>query len=175
MASKFRANPIYIQKQICLHAICDLEFVFKTNAQLGLGCRGYSKFLQIGPAHLEAFTLGYLLVQCWTCDRSIGSSNPRWSGESIFFSRALNADSYSVSIPLQWHIKVPGHFDKSADGRLHLNTHTPLTQWSQSGLTMLLSRHRVGTYMDTNSHATCQRTLGHSHLSSLSYCGLILA
>ena len=37
------------------------------------------------------------------------------------------------------------HFAKSAGGRVHLNTHTPLTQWSLSGLTML-SKHSVGTY-----------------------------
>ena len=31
-------------------------------------------------------------------------------------------------------------------GRLHLNTHIPLTQRSRSGLTMPLSRHSAGTY-----------------------------
>ena len=41
-----------------------------------------------------------------------------------------------------WHVKDPGHSAKSAGGRLHLNTHTPLTQPSQSGP---LSRHSVGT------------------------------
>ena len=61
------------------------------------------------------------------------------------------------------------------DGRLHLNTHTPLTQRSRSGLTMLLSRNSVGIYQETSSHATRQGTLGHSRLSSLSHCGLILA
>ena len=35
-------------------------------------------------------------------------------------------------------------FCQSAGGRLHLNTHTPLTQRSQSGLTMLPFRHSVG-------------------------------
>ena len=42
--------------------------------------------------------------------------------------------------------KYPGHSAKSAGGRLHLNTHTPLTQQSWSGMTMPLSRHSVGTY-----------------------------
>ena len=46
----------------------------------------------------------------------------------------------------QWHVKDPCHSAKSAGGRLHLNMHTPLTQRSWSGLTMLLSRHSVGTY-----------------------------
>ena len=58
---------------------------------------------------------------------------------------------------------------------LHLNTHTPLTQQSRSELTIPLSRHSVGTYPESSTHATCQGTFGHSRLSSLSHCGLILA
>ena len=82
--------------------------------------------------------------------------------------------NYVRSYPVlpQWHVKDPGHSAKSAGGRLHLNTHTPFTQ--QSGLTMPLSRHSVGTYQEMSSHATRQGTLGYSHLSSLSHCGLIL-
>ena len=34
----------------------------------------------------------------------------------------------------QWHVKDPSHSAKSASDRLHLNTNTPLTQRSQSGL-----------------------------------------
>ena len=81
----------------------------------------------------------------------------------------------STPVLPQWHVKDPGHSANSAGGRLHLNTHTPLTQQSRSGLTMALSRHSVGTYQETSSHATRQGTLGHSSLSSLSHCGLILA
>ena len=40
---------------------------------------------------------------------------------------------------------------------------------------MLLSRHSVGTYQETNSHAAHLGMLGHSCVSSLSHCGLILA
>ena len=40
---------------------------------------------------------------------------------------------------------------------------------------MLLSRHSVGIYQETNSQAFHQETLGYSRLSSLSHCGLILA
>ena len=40
---------------------------------------------------------------------------------------------------------------------------------------MPLSKHSVGTYQETISHATRQGTLGHSRLSSMSHCGLILA
>ena len=50
--------------------------------------------------------------------------------------------------------KRPRSFCKNAGGRLHLNTHTPLTHWSQSGLTMLLSRQSVEIYQETSSHAT---------------------
>ena len=44
----------------------------------------------------------------------------------------------------KWHVKDPGHSAKSAGGRLHPNTHTPLIQRSRSGLTMTPSRHSVG-------------------------------
>ena len=40
---------------------------------------------------------------------------------------------------------------------------------------MPLSRHSVGTYPETSSHATCQGTLGPSRSSLLSHCELILA
>ena len=71
--------------------------------------------------------------------------------------------------------KRPQSFCQKCCGRLHLNVHTPLTQRSWSGLTMSLSRHTVGIYQETSSHASHQGTLGHSCLSSLSHCGLILA
>ena len=56
----------------------------------------------------------------------------------------------------QWHIKDRGHFAESADGRLHLNKHTPLTQRSRSGLTMPLARHRVGICQETSSAGNTQ-------------------
>ena len=37
------------------------------------------------------------------------------------------------------------------------------------------SRHSVGTYQGTSSHATRPGTLGYSRLGPLSHCGLILA
>ena len=119
-------------------------------------------------------------LEHWTCDQKVASSDPGRSGGRIFFSRAnfvcwLLFCDHSIAVLPQWHIKDPGHSAKSADGRLHLNMHTPMTQQSWSGLTMLLSRHSVGTYHETSSHTTHQETLGHSRLSSLSHCGLILA
>ena len=124
------------------------------------------------------------MVKRWTCDRKVASSNPDrgGGGEAGEFSSpelSLCADSYSGSAPPpvlpQWHVRDPGQSAESAGGRLHLYTHTPLTQRNRSGLTMPLSRHSVGTYPETSSHATCQGTLGRSHLSSLSHCGLFLA
>ena len=59
------------------------------------------------------------------------------------------ADSCSVSVPPpvlpKWHVEDLGHSAKSAGGKLCLNTHTPLTQRSRSGLTTPLCRHSVGT------------------------------
>ena len=125
--------------------------------------------------------------RCWLEHQTHGgkvvSSNPGRSGRRIFFSRVnffmcwllFSVQSPHPHLLPQWHIKDPGHSTKSAGGRLHLNTHTPLTKWSQSGLIMPLSRHVVRTYRETSSHTTHQGILSHSHLCSLSHCGLILA
>ena len=58
----------------------------------------------------------------------------------------------------QWHVKNPGHSAKSAAGRVHLNTHTPLTQQSQCGLTMPLSRcgNLSGNELTYNSSGNTQ-------------------
>ena len=85
----------------------------------------------------------------------------------------LCADSNCIPVYLQWQVKIPGYCAKSAGGRLYLNTHAPVTKRSRSGLTLPLSRHSVGTYLETSSHVTCKRTFGHGRLSSLSHCGLI--
>ena len=98
----------------------------------------------------------------------------------IFFSRVyfvcwlLFGVHFTPVLP-QWHIKDPSHSAKSAGARLHLNTHTPLTHRSRIGLTMPLFRQSVRIYQDTSSHTTRQGTLGHSCLSWLGHCGLILA
>ena len=113
--------------------------------------------------------------------RKVASSNPGRSGGKIFFSRVnfvcwLLIGVRSTPVLPQWHVKDPAHSAKrSAGGRLHLNTHTPLTQRSRSGLTMSLSKHRVGTCREMSSHATRQGTLGHSRFRSLVLCALILA
>ena len=110
----------------------------------------------------------------------VASSNPGRTRGRIFFSRVnhvcwLFFGVNSTPMLPQWHVKDPGHSAKSAGVWLHLNMRTPLTQQSRSGLTIPLCRHRVGTYLGRSSHATCPGTFSHSCLSSLSYCGLILA
>ena len=90
------------------------------------------------------------LVEGRTRDRKVASSIPGRSGGGIFFYRAcavvltLTRCPFHPVLP-QWHVKDPGHCAKSAGGRLHLNTHTPLTQRNRIGLTMLY-RHCVGKY-----------------------------
>ena len=100
------------------------------------------------------------------------------AGEFSSPHSTLCADSHSVPVPPPvlslWHVKDPGCSAESAGGRLHLYTHTPLTHRSRSGLTMPLCRHSVGTYQETNSHATRQGTFGNSRPSLLSHCRLIL-
>ena len=91
-----------------------------------------------------------LLVERRARDRKVASSNPGRNGAGIFFSRVnflcwLLFGVRSTPLLPQWHEKDPGHSAKSAGGRLHLNMHTPLTQRSRSGLTML-SKNSVGTY-----------------------------
>ena len=86
----------------------------------------------------------------------VASSNSSRSSKRIFSPElTLFPGSYSVSVPVlqQWHVKDPGPSAKYADGRLHLDTHTPLTQRSWSGLTIPLSRHSMGTYQEMSIHA----------------------
>ena len=68
--------------------------------------------------------------------------------------------------------KRSGHSAKSAGGRLHLNTHTPLTQRSRSGLTML-PRHSVEVYQGNELTRSSSGNDSHSHFSLLSQRGLI--
>ena len=103
--------------------------------------------------------------------------NVRWEN---FFSRVnflcgLLFGVCSTPVLPQWHVKDPGHSAKSAGGKLHLNTHTPLTQRSRNVLTVSLCRHGEGTYQKRSSHATRHGKLGRSRLSSLSHCGSVLA
>ena len=90
-----------------------------------------------------------LLAESRTCDRKVASSCPgRSAGE--FSSQVLISVLTLIRCPFhpclpQWHVKDPGHSAKSAGSRLHLNTHTTLTQRSGSGVT-LPSRQNVGIY-----------------------------
>ena len=79
------------------------------------------------------------------------------AGEFSSPELTLCADSYLCPFhPVlpQWHVKDLGHSAKSAGSRLHPNAHAqPLTQQCRSGLTTPLSRHSLGTYPKTSSHA----------------------
>ena len=63
-------------------------------------------------------------LECWTCDRKVVRLNPGRSGGRIFSSR-VNFVCWLL-LP-QWHVTC-----QHADGRLHLNMHTPLT--NEAGL-----------------------------------------
>ena len=100
-------------------------------------------------------------IACWLerriRDRKVASSNPGRSGGRIFFSGVnflcwLLFGVFSTSVSPQWHVKGPGHSAESAGGRLHLNTHSPLTHRSQSGLTMPLSRQSVWKSIRKRAH-----------------------
>ena len=121
-----------------------------------------------------------VLIERQTHDQMVASSNPSRSSRNMFFCRVnfvcwlLFSVHFTPVLP-QWDIKDPSHSAKSTGGRLHLKMHTPLTRRSQSGMTMPLSRHSMGIYLETSSHATCQGTFGHSRLSWLCHHGLIMA
>ena len=86
------------------------------------------------------------------------------AGEFSSPESTLCADVFAIrSNPVlsQWRVEDPGQSAKSAGDRLHLNTHTALTQRSRSELTMPLPKHNVRTYPETGSHATCEGTFGH--------------
>ena len=119
-----------------------------------------------------------LLAEGRSSDWKVACSSPGRSSRGIFFSRVnfvccLLFVVYSIPVLPQWHTKDPVILPKLQVGRLHLNMQTPWTQWSLSGLIMPQSRHSEGTYEETSSQATSQGTQSHSHLNSLSHCGLI--
>ena len=89
-------------------------------------------------------------VTCMQVLNKVASSSPGRSGGRIFFSRVnfLCSSSFGVrSTPVlqQWHVKDPGYSAKSAGGRLHLHTQTPLTKWKLE-LADCAVRHSVETY-----------------------------
>ena len=91
------------------------------------------------------------------------------AGEFSSPGLTLCVDSHPVSLP------SPCYRSGTQKTSVILpKTHTPLTQRSPSGLSMPLSRHSVRTYSEMSSHAVCQGPCGHSRLSPISHCGLIL-
>ena len=165
-----RVGLVGCQNRYLGRAICTSKTI-RTELGLTTGYRIYAR-----PSHdgSEPYS-----ARLWSrAERGSAYSAPaapplRFSGVN-FVCWLLSGVCSTPELP-QWHVKDPGHSGKSSGGRLHLNTRTPLTQQSRIGLTMPLCRHSVGTYPETNLHAICQGTLGHSCLSSPSHCGLILA
>ena len=87
---------------------------------------------------LVDYCLDSLLVEFLTCDQKVASLNPGRSSGRNFVSRVnflcwLLFVVGSTPVLPQLHVKDPGHSSNSADGRLHLNTHTPLTKQSWVG------------------------------------------
>ena len=102
-------------------------------------------------------------IACWlerrTRDPKVVSSNPGMSVGRIFFSRVnfvclLLFGVRSTPVLPQCHVKDMGYSGKSAGGRLHLDTHAPLTQQSRSGLTMPLSRPVSYTHLTLPTRRT---------------------
>ena len=112
-------------------------------------------------------------LECLTRDQKVACSNPGRSGGKFFFSRV----NFMCWLWSTFHAcdttvahKIPWSFCQKCRWQV-----TPKHSRSQSGLTMPLLGHSVGTYQETSSHANHQGTLSHSWLSLLSHCGLILA
>ena len=117
------------------------------------------------------------LVECRTCGQKIASSDPGRSSRRMFFSRVnflcwlLLVVLFSLML-LQWHVKDSRDFAKSAGGSSHLNVHTPVTQPSRSGMTILF-RHGVRTCQGNEFTRNFSGNV-RPQSSQLSHCGLIL-
>ena len=113
-------------------------------------------------AMLELWSRDSLLTKRRIRDRKVASSSSgRISSSGVNFLCLLLLGVRSTPVLPQWHVKHPGHSAKSAGGRLHLKTHTLLTQRSRSGLTMVsivcelnLLRKRIHTQLVKKHSAT---------------------
>ena len=114
---------------------------------------------------------------CWLKDCEFESRQKRWENFLIQSQLCVLTLIQCLFHPLVTPVacKRPRSFCKKCRWQVTLKHAYTLTQQSQIGLSMPLCRHSVGTYKETSSHSTHQETLGHSHPSSLSHCGLILA
>ena len=72
---------------------------------------------------------------------------------------------------------------QTTDAGSHAESSRVITRFQNMLLCIIIVRdifvvyrvRSVGTYPETSSHATCQKIFGHSRLSPLSHCELILA
>ena len=111
---------------------------------------------------------------CWlehrTCDKRLhvwipaGAAQESYSPESTLCADSLFGVLSTPVLP-QWHVKVPSHSAKSADGRLHLNRHTPMTQFPSIVWEPMRKWAYTQLIREHSATAVCL----------LSHCGLILA
>ena len=115
------------------------------------------------------------LVERQTRDWNIMGSFLGKGGERIFFSRVnffcrLLCCVCSSPVLPQWHVKDAGQSARIEGGKFQISMR--IRTWENKvRLGWLCCTNLV---WETSSHATRQETLVHSHLSSLSRCGLIL-
>ena len=102
-----------------------------------------------------------LLVEHWTCDWKIVSSNPNRSGRRMLFSW-VNCLCFGVSstpVLLQWHVKHPGYSAKSAGDRLQLNTYTldpKKSEWADYAAVQTQCENLLGNELTHNSSGNTQ-------------------
>ena len=116
----------------------------------------------VGIAQFNWQSTGLVIRRSWVQHLSPGrSSRIFFSSPELTCCANSNYIIWCSSHPRvsQRHEKDPGHSAKRAGGRLHLNMHTPVTQWSWSGLTMK-SWHSVGNYQ--GNELTCRNCLSQS-------------
>ena len=105
----------------CCKKFCARSFDGYTKVSVSI----LSEFMLFIPIYSQDI----MLLEHQTCDHKVVSSSPGSSDRRVFFSRVQTLIRCPFHpILLQWHVKDPGHSVRSAVGRLHLNTHTPLTQ-----------------------------------------------
>ena len=138
------SNPLNLKVWLPL-PLLSLLFKFIPPLKLPRLTQNWVEFcvLSFFPQHIQVMVYVHVvshehvgiekLIERWTHDRKLADSIPSRSSWRIFSLKLTCLyDSYSVSIPPVWTVtmahKSPGHSAKCADDRLHLNTHTPLTQ-----------------------------------------------
>ena len=123
-------------------------------------------------------------IACWldrrTRDRKVADSNPGRSGGRIFFARVNFFVLNLIRCPFHPRVtavarKRPRSFYQKCRWQVTLKHAHTLDPTKSKWADYAAVRACVGTYQERSSNATRQGILGHSRLSSLGHCGLILA